>query len=147
MPQPDHHDAERRRDHREPKAFALWLRSERDVRCVSAWMLDLSAGGAALLTPFENAPPVGDRIQLLEMQTHDPLVRDGAPPLPLMARVLRHDDSRGLTRRIAVRFEAEHAAPLSDHEAVPVAVSRPRSTVGGAPLLPVATGLPGQLVR
>lgn len=110
-------------------------------------MLDLSAGGAALLTSFDNAPPVGDRIQLLEMQTRDPLVRDGAPPLPMTARVLRHDDSRGLTRRIAVRFEADQAAPLAEHEALPVAVSRPQSAVGGAPLLPVATCAPGQLVR
>ncbi len=147
MPQPAHSEPERRRDHREPKAFALWLRSERNVRCVSAWMLDLSAGGAALLTPFEKAPPIGDRIQLLEMPTHDPLVRDGAPPLPMFARVLRHDDSRGLTRRIAVRFEAEQVAPREDQEMAPVAVSRPQSAVGGAPLLPVATGLPGQLVR
>jgi hypothetical protein len=103
---------ERRRDVRQPKAFAFWVKPEHSGQRISAWMLDESAGGAAFLTAAEKAPPVGARLALAEMPTHDRLVREGAGPLPAFARVLRHDDATGLTRRVAVRFEADDRAVL-----------------------------------
>lgn len=102
--------SERRRDPRVPKAFALWLCPLPGARRLSAWMLDMSAGGAALLTDAREAPPVGQRVELSEMVTPDRIVREGATPLPRYARVIRHDDSDGLVRRIAVRFEADEPA-------------------------------------
>lgn len=103
---------ERRRDVRCPKAFAFWVKPGHGRRRFSAWMLDVSAGGAAFLTAAENVPPVGARVALAEMQTHDRLVREGAGALPAFARVLRHDDARGITRRVAVRFEDNAHAVL-----------------------------------
>lgn len=104
--------SERRRDVRQVKAFAFWIEPEYSGRRISAWMLDVSAGGAAFLTAAEEAPLVGTRLALAEMHTHDRFVREGASPLPAFARVLRHDDGQGLTRRVAVRFETEARAVL-----------------------------------
>jgi hypothetical protein len=139
--------SERRRDPREPKAFALWLRPENDERCTSAWMLNLSAGGAALLTDASRTPVVGQRVQLVEMYTHDQFVREGLGPLPRYGRVLRHDDNPGLTRRIAIRFEADdHAHLVQKHRAVLTATC-PRTKLGPLPPPPISTGLSGRAVR
>ena len=73
-------------------------------------MLDESIGGAAFLAAATEIPPLGARVELFEMSTNDRLVRDGAGPLPRFARVIRHDDGEGLTRRIAVRFAADTSA-------------------------------------
>jgi len=100
-------ETERRRDPRIPRAFAFWLRPEHAARRVSGWMLDVSAGGAAFLTAAGEAPPVGVRVELSEMPTGDRVVREDAQPLPRFARVLRHDEPVGVTRRVAVRFEAD----------------------------------------
>lgn len=112
MRQLPHLKPERRRDPRHPKAFAFWVRTRPAERRVGAWMLDLSAGGAAFLTESADAPAVGQRIELVEMQSRDRIVREDAGPLPMFARVLRHDDASGVTCRVAVRFEADAAVPL-----------------------------------
>jgi hypothetical protein len=70
-------------------------------------MLDESTGGAAFLTAATEIPPLGARVELSEMPTNDRMVREGAGPLPQFARVIRHDAGDGLTRRVAVRFEAD----------------------------------------
>lgn len=62
-----------------------------------AWVVDLSPTGAAFLAMDENAPQVGDELELGEL----PL--DGT--IPRRARVTRIDDLPGLTRKIAVEFE------------------------------------------
>jgi hypothetical protein len=80
------------------------------MRRTSAWMLDMSTRGAAFLTATAAAPSVETRIELIEMQTPDRMVREDAGPLPRFARVVRHDDASGLTRRIAVQFEADTRA-------------------------------------
>lgn len=103
---------ERRKDPRYPQAFAFWICPEEGYPRTSAWMLDMSAGGAAFLTAAAEAPPIGARIRLVEMQTHDRLVREGAVTLPAFARVLRHDGGEGLTRRVAVRFESDAQLPI-----------------------------------
>lgn len=73
-------------------------------------MFNLSAGGAAFLTSAEKTPAVGEFVRFREMYSEDRLVRDGSPALPEHARVLRVDDAEGVTRRVAVRFEANVAA-------------------------------------
>jgi hypothetical protein len=98
--------SERRRDPRQPKSFAFWLRAEGGGDPVSAWMLNMSTGGAAFLTPAGQAPAVGTRITFLEMPTGDRIVREDAAPLPSAARVLRHEDGGGVTCKVAVRFES-----------------------------------------
>lgn len=112
MQQPAAAWTERRTDPRRPQAFAFWIRPAQGRSRTSAWMLNISAGGAAFLSPAANAPPVGQRIALAEMQTQDRLVREEAAPLPMFARVLRHDDSGGVTQRLAIRFEADEWEPL-----------------------------------
>ena len=73
-------------------------------------MLNESTGGAAFLTASGEVPPIGARVELIEMPSPDPLVRAGAGPLPRFGRVIRHDAGDGLTRRVAVRFEADRPA-------------------------------------
>lgn len=103
---------ERRREPRWPKAFSFWIRPEGTDEKISAWMLDMSKGGAAFLVAPEQAPPVRTRLELLEMLTADPTVRADSPALPPFARVLRHDEGDGITTRVAVQFEADEASRL-----------------------------------
>ncbi len=103
---------ERRRGRRRPFAFTCWLQPENDQRRISAWVLDMSVGGAAMLTSADHVPDIGQRVALVEMQTTDRTVRDVASNLPRYARVVRHDTPAGLTQRIAVRFESDAQQPL-----------------------------------
>jgi hypothetical protein len=116
MQQPGPPFVERRRDPRYPKAFALWLRRPETGERISGWMLNVSAGGAALLVPADRVPPIGALVELCEMHTTDPLVRETSCPLPPRGRVIRHDGQTGLTRRVAVQFEASAAEPLQSRE-------------------------------
>lgn len=127
MGQPTQPLVERRRDPRQPKAFSLWLRPRGSYQRISAWMLDVSAGGAALLTSADRVPPLGVRVELSEMHTTDPLVRAGAGPLPRFARVIRHDGEDGLTRRIAVQFEAQAEDGLAGRARQAALASQPRA--------------------
>jgi c-di-GMP-binding flagellar brake protein YcgR len=131
--QPDEHFTERRRDPRQTKAFAFWIRPAGTQQRISAWMLDISAGGAAFLTAAAETPPVGQRLELVEMQTMDRMVREDAQPLPAYARVLRHDPVEGETRRVAVRFETDQQAPLARCERQTVVVSRSRPRMAPPP--------------
>ncbi len=137
---------ERRRDPREPKAFALWLRAEKGDRRTSAWMIDMSVGGAALLTAADRAPAIGERVQLMEMYSHDRFVREGLSNLPLYGRVLRHDDTPGLTRRLAVRFEADDQAGLAHEQCTIVTAACPQAFRHSPFPPPVSTGLSGKVV-
>lgn len=101
-------------------------------------MLDMSEGGAAFLTPAEDAPPVGARVQLLEMLTHDPFVRERACPLPPFARVVRHDAPRGATVRVAVQFEVDEVVAVPDQPEHDVIVSRLVPRIAPPPPPPVA---------
>lgn len=146
MQQPGPTSAERRAEPRLPKAFAFYFRHTDDQHRSSAWMLDSSGSGAAFLTAVEQAPPIGQWIELFEMPAHDRLVREDAGPLPRYARVLRHDEGLGMTRRVAVRFETpQHAV-----------VARPRTRLASATQLaprrtpiapPLATSPPDPFTR
>ncbi len=125
MPQLLGQVTERRKDPRFPRAFAFWFRHEGRPQRISAWMLNVSAGGAAFLTPADQVPPVGQRIELIEMPTTDPMVREDAGTLPRAARVLRHDPGDGPTRKVAVRFESDTPDPLAVDRVSTVPVTRP----------------------
>jgi hypothetical protein len=101
---------ERRCHPRQPKAFAFWFAAADPARRCSGWMLNTSEGGAAFLTARGQAPRVGERIALAEMVACDRVVREDDGPLPPFARVLRHDDTEGITCRVAVRFETDARA-------------------------------------
>lgn len=137
MEQPNRLLFERRSDPRQPRAFAFWIRPVGQHRRVSAWMLDVSAGGAALLTSATHAPPVGTRIELMEMLCADRIVREGAAPLPTYARVIRHDHPEGVTRRIAVQFEADDEARLTDPGATSIVTAQSRAPLTPPPPPPI----------
>lgn len=132
---------ERRRQPRWPCAFAFWIKPQHTQQRVSAWMLDMSEGGAAFLTPAEDAPPVGARVQLLEMLSHDPFVRERSCPLPAFARVVRHDAPRGATVRVAVQFEVDEIAALPQPPEHDVIASRLMPRIAAPPPPPVALQL------
>lgn len=113
MPQPLDQYYERRDDPRQSAAFAFWFQPTDGETRSSAWMLNHSAGGAAFLTAAPEAPLVGERIRLSEMHSPDRLVREENPPLPAYARVIRRHDEDGVTRRVAIRFEADTSAELA----------------------------------
>jgi hypothetical protein len=126
-------EVERRADVRQPAAFAFWIQPARRDPRFAAWMLNLSAGGAAFLTAADDAPALGERLELLEMATTDRVVRNDARELPRFARVLRHDDSEGVTRRVAVRFEADVDASLAAGEQRGMSAARSEPTSSSAP--------------
>ena len=102
---------ERRCEPRRPAAFAFWFEPEPGRGRASAWMLEMAGRSAAFLTATVDAPPPGSRLRLVEMHSQDRMVREGSPALPRFARVLRVDGAPGVTRRVAVRFEADADTP------------------------------------
>jgi hypothetical protein len=119
-----------RRDHpRQTKAFSFWIRPFGTRHRASAWMENVSDGGAAFLIEPEQAPQVGQRIELIEMTTRDRTVREDACPLPMYAVVVRRQDQEGATARVAVRFEVGAGvgddAPRHDHAATARCVQAP----------------------
>ncbi len=134
MPQCSYNGRERRREPRQPRAFALWVRRVGHADRTRAWMVDTSTGGAAFLVPADQAPAVGELVEFSEMPTTDPFVREGALPLPRVGRVLRLDAPDGLTRRVAVRIEADAAAKLDATWTRAIAACRTQSR--GLPLIP-----------
>lgn len=104
-------------------------------------MLDVCVEGAAFLTSASEAPEIGERVELIEMPTRDRMVREGAGPLPRYARVLRHDEQMGLTRRIAVKFEAEQRVGLDSKNAQGITreVPLPKSGLLPPPLAEIAS--------
>jgi hypothetical protein len=103
---------ERRGETRRPAAFGLWFRLPGREQPAAAWMLNLSTRGAAFLAAAEDAPDVGERLELGEMHSANRSVREAAAGLPSHARVLRVDDPDTPTRRIAVQFETGVSEPL-----------------------------------
>jgi hypothetical protein len=135
---------ERRSEPRYPKAFAFWVRPLGTMQRTSAWMLDMSTRGAAFLTATDEAPLVGARIEFIEMQTPDRMVREDAGPLPRFARVLRHDGASGLTRRVAVQFEADARAEHDVRQRRVATMMCPRGH-GVPPLVPPNVPPPAQV--
>ena len=112
MSQPSAVPAERRGEARRPAAFGFWFRPPGREQPAAALMLNLSARGAAFLAAAEDAPNVGERLELGEMHSANRSVREAAIRLPSHARVLRVDDPDTPTRRVAVRFETGVSGPL-----------------------------------
>ena len=112
MPQALEPPRERRDEERRPAAFAFWFGPAGSNRRSSAWMFEFSDSAAAFLTAADNAPNVGQRLELAEMFSMDRLVREGCPGLPHFARVVRVGTGDGVTRHVAVRFEADDSVQL-----------------------------------
>jgi hypothetical protein len=87
-------------------------------------MLNVSRRGAAFLAPAEDAPTVGQRLRLTEMFSTDRVVREGGTRLPPFARVLRVEGTEGVTRRVAVQFEADKSVPLDTRKTGRFVVTR-----------------------
>ena len=72
-------------------------------------MLDRDTSEAAFLAPAHEAPAVGEQIELIETCKPDPAIADPSAPsytrLPRFCRVVRIETAKGVTRRVAVRFE------------------------------------------
>ena len=96
--------SERRRFPRWPTAFAFWVAKPHDQR-VGAWMLDLSVQGGAFLVTSEDDIKAGQRLDISEMLSCSPIVRQGSFALPPHAEVVRVEETGGPTRKVAVRFE------------------------------------------
>ena len=140
MSQAPEHINQRRHEPRRPAAFAFWFYPPEANGRASGWMFNLSAGGAAFLTSADKTPAVGEFVRFREMYSEDRFVRDGSPALPEHARVLRVDDAEGVTRRVAVRFEADvaaaHVLPRTGQSVV--GCSRRREPSPPPPLAPAA---------
>jgi hypothetical protein len=96
---------ERRGGRREAAAFsARYHRDGRDA-WTGAWVVDLSPTGAAFLAMDENAPAVGDELELTDFVENDRGPTPNHSALPRRARVRRIDDLPGLAHKIAVEFE------------------------------------------
>jgi hypothetical protein len=106
MSQPSTTQRERRSEPRRSAAFGFWFQRPESQRA-AAWMLNLSARGAAFLADADDVPRVGERLRLTEMHSAAPAVREAAEVLPAFARVLRVDDPDAPTRRVAVQLEAD----------------------------------------
>ncbi len=133
QPSPGTPSTERRRDPREPKSFAFWIRRLETMRRTSAWMLDMSRGGAAFMVESNEAPPIGERVELIEMLTADREVREGGMPLPRFARVLRHDCADEPTQKVAVRFETDAEVALDELVARRAQAFRLKSRIAPVP--------------
>lgn len=97
--------SERRQHARFPESFAFWFQRPESDEPDAAFMLNISAGGAAFLAASDVVPKIGDRIRLSEMFSTDRAIQDQALRLPLAARVLRVDDPNARVRRVAIQFE------------------------------------------
>ncbi|MFH1748679.1 MAG: PilZ domain-containing protein [Planctomycetota bacterium] len=146
MSQPPEAYQERRLEPRHPAAFAFWFSAADDRQRTGAWMLNYSSSGAAFLTATEAAPVLGDRIRLQEMYSRDRMVREGNPALPAFARVVRLDETPGVTQRVAVRFEAEVPDQINERELRRSVAACPESQHPAAPPPPLSAGDPDSSV-
>jgi hypothetical protein len=136
MSQPSMIQPERRSEPRRPAAFGFWFQRPQTDRA-AAWMLNLSARGAAFLAAADDVPRVGEQLKLAEMHSAKRSVREAAEALPAFARVLRVDDPGAPTRRVAVRLEADTADSLAVRPSGQIAAwrSAPRARTRGEPFL------------
>ncbi|MCG3127629.1 MAG: hypothetical protein CHACPFDD_02496 [Phycisphaerae bacterium] len=131
---------ERRSEARWPTAFAFWFQRPNSRERCSAWMVDVSRGGAAFLVSPEIAPPVGETLRLFEMYLPDEVVAGATPELPRQARVLRVEGSPDAAiQRVAVRFEHAVNARLAPRERGSATVLKSRSIPGSMELRIVPT--------
>lgn len=152
---------DRRETPRLPAACGYWCRPVKSRRRIGAWMVNLSAGGAAMLVATEDTPGLGKRVVLAPMESDNLLVRNATPVTPTFGRIVRVEPADGPTCMIGIQFESgpspeelavDHAsqfvssareARVLRHTGQPLpGVSNP---AGGVPTSP-ATGTPGVAV-
>ncbi len=88
---------------RRNQAFTFWYRRQYGDRHVGAWMLERDEHQARFITSAEQAPRVGETLELTEPVD---AAAAGSPTahLPRYGRVIGLDNL-GQTRRVAIRFE------------------------------------------
>lgn len=104
---------ERRGDARKPAAFTLWYQRSGRTDWLGGWAMNICSGGLAAIVPPDESPRLGEVVRLVPLTPPSPTVADALPTgLPSAGRVIRVDSRDGLTRRIAIAFEAEVPAGL-----------------------------------
>lgn len=105
---------ERRREPRHGVSLPVWWRGPGQVNPGHGWMLDISGHGAAMLTPQENAPAVGDRLTVSLVDPATGPHAGVAQYLLSRATVHRVDPIGRTLGRVALYFDDElwrHNAP------------------------------------
>jgi len=114
--QPTQRLAQRRAARPGPGSFTFWFRRPDSTRPIGAWMLNHDQQEAAFLTTAGDAPRIGEKLELTGLGLGRAATPEPIPPelvpLPRFGRVIRLDESRGVTRRVAIRFEPQ-LAPVS----------------------------------
>ncbi len=128
---------ERRRHKRYSAAAAYWITRTQDGRRQSAWMTDLSDGGAACLVTAGRGLRTGDCVVLSGIYTADAEVAESTPAVPHIARVVRIDEPQSRICQIGLRFETEVNSDLPDSEPLRAGVA------GIAPMTASARSLGG----
>ena len=98
---------DRRSEPRFRAPFPVWWRSGSNQTACQAWMLDVSAHGAALLTTQEARPAIGDPISLSLVSPDTSLDPKVSRTLLDDAKVLRTDALEPSLERVALRFNSE----------------------------------------
>lgn len=107
---------ERRRHKRYSAAAAYWVTRTHDGQRLSAWMTDLSDGGAACLVTAGRGLRLNDCVVLSGIYTADAEVAESTPAVPRMARVVRIDETRSRICQVGLRFETEVNSDLPQSE-------------------------------
>ncbi len=147
-----HRGVERRRYKRYTTAAAYWLTQSKCGRRLSAWMIDRSDGGAALLVAAPHGLRVGDCVVLSGIYSIDAEVAENTPIVPRIARVLRIDNSQTSLRCVGLRFVTEVNSGLKNSQPLRAGatgvgpMSAPLRLLGGTrPSLPVIDIYPADL--
>jgi len=122
---------ERRTSPRYAAGFVIWV-TRPDMGRNSAWMLNVSAGGAAFRTLPQHAPQPGESIELATMPDDSEMDYAELPRIARYARVLRVEDAAA-TCRVAVRYEArvDASAQPPAAEKLVAAATAPAISLGG----------------
>lgn len=127
--------SERRGDPRRPAAFTLWYQRPGRQDWLGGWAMNISSGGVAAIVPPDESPRLGEVVRLVPLTPPSPIAAAAVPAgLPAAGRVVRVDPRDGLTRQIAIAFEADVASSLDAdgvHEAA-VSNRRPEPAVKSA---------------
>ncbi len=97
---------ERRSEPRHATSLPVWWRGAGHVGTQHGWMLDLSGHGAAMLTPRQDCPVVGERV---DVSLLDPNMAAGpgvSQSLLRRATVCRRESVAPSLERVALNFDS-----------------------------------------
>lgn len=105
--------SERRGDPRRPAAFTLWYQRPGRQDWLGGWAMNISSGGVAAIVPPDESPRLGEVVRLVPLTPLSAIAAAAVPAgLPAAGRVVRVAPRDGLTRQIAIAFEADVASSL-----------------------------------